>query len=53
MQAQNVLVSVEIVAAAVAQSISFSYQEYAGESTEGKMSLLRTIDEVVSVREVL
>ncbi len=49
---QNVIISVEIVIAAVAQSIAFSYRNFENDSEANKQTLLKVIDEVFTVKDV-
>ncbi len=49
---QNVIISVEIVIAAVAQSIAFSYRSFENDSEANKQTLLKVIDEVFTVKDV-
>lgn len=51
-EAQNVIISVEIVLAAIALSISFSYRVFENESDANQKSLLKAIDEVFTVKDV-
>ena len=46
------IISVEIVVAAIAQSIAFSYKSFENDSEANKQTLLKVIDEVFTVKDV-
>lgn len=50
---QNIIISMEIVLAAVAQSLAFSYKVFLIDNETNRNSLLKAIDDVFTVKDVV